>query len=294
MQNLTLSTYSVNQHFEQEKNRKAALYTLIAVIIVIALLLIRITLPVVQEPIVDNGIEVNLGNSDFGSGDIPPMVPGEPAPESSPQQEAATPPAAQPQVDNQEEEADPEDKEPAITKTVEKVKKAENPNTNPPVVKPEVVKEKPAPPQPKPKAQMGQYSGGKGPGGNNQETANNSKSQGDDKFGKGDKGKPNGNINSDNYKGNVGTGTGGVTVVRGNRTVVRATRLEGEFTHGATLYVDVKVDESGTGTFIRVTKGINESQFTNIIKQRLASRDIQFNSFGDESIVNIMITFKVN
>lgn len=292
MQNLTLSTYTVNQHFEQLKNRKAALYTLIAVIIVIAILLIRITLPVVKEPLVDNGVEVNLGNSDFGSGNIPPMVPGEPAPESSPQ-EAATPPAARPSVEEPEEEPDPEDKEPAITKAVEKIKPAVKPNNNPPVEKPVVTKEPPAQPQPKPKAQMGQYSGGKGTGGNNQDTYNGVKDQGI-AGGKGDQGKSNGNINSDSYKGNGGTGTGGVTVVRGNRTVVRATRLEGEFTHSATLYVDVKVDESGTGTFIRVTKGINESQFTNIIRQRLASRDIQFNSFGDESIVNIMIVFKVN
>jgi hypothetical protein len=293
MQNLTLSTYTVNQHFEQEKNRKAALYTLIAVIVVIAILLIRITLPVVQEPVVDNGIEVNLGNSDFGSGDIPPMVPGEPAPESSPQQEAAVPPAARPVVEESEEEADPTDKEPAPTKTVEKVKPAEKSNRNPPIEKPEVVKEKPAPPQPKPKAAMPQYSGGKGPGGNNQDTYNGVKDQGI-AGGKGDQGKPNGNINSDNYKGNGGTGTGGVTVVRGNRSVVRATKLQGEFTHNATLYVDVKVDEGGTGTFLKVTKGLNESQFTNIIKQRLASRDIQFSNGDEESIVNIMIVFKVN
>ena len=61
-----------------------------------------------------------------------------------------------------------------------------------------------------------------------------------------------------------------------------------------TFIEDVKVDENGTGSFIRVTKGINESQYTSIIKQRLASRDIQFNTSGDESIVNIQIVFKVN
>ena len=294
MQNQTLSTYAVNHHFEQEKNRKAALYTGIALAVVIAILLIRITLPKAEDPIVDNGIEVNLGNSDFGSGNVPPMVPGEPAPEPTPQQ-AATPATTQPQqADNQEEEPDPEDKEPAIVPKVEKVKPTPKPVTKPPVEKAVVVKETPAPPQPKPKAQMGQYTGGKGTGGNNQNTANNSTSQGDDKFGKGDKGKPNGNINSDNYKGNGGSGTGGVTVVRGNRSVVRATRLAGEFTQNATLYIDVKVDESGTGTFVRVTKGINESQYTNIIKQRLASRDIQFSNGDEESIVNIMVVFKVN
>ena len=226
MQNLTLSTYAVNQHFEQVKNRKAAIYTAAVVAVVILLLLIRITLPVVQEPVVDNGVEVNLGNSDFGSGAVPPMVPGEPAPEATPHQ-TATPPAAQPQVDKQEEEPDPEDKEPAITKTAAKVKRADKPVEKPTVEKPKPVKETPAPPQPKPKAQMGQYAGGNGPGGNNQNTANNSTSQGDDKFAPGrDKGLKNGNINSDNYKGSGGTGGDGIRVISGNRKV-RPVQLKG-------------------------------------------------------------------
>ena len=291
MQNLTLSTYIVNQHFEQVKNRKAAMYTAAVVAVVILLLLIRITLPVVQEPVVDNGVEVNLGNSDFGSGTVPPMVPGEPAPEATPQQ-AATPPAAQPRVDNQEEEPDPEDKELAITKTVEKVKRAEKPVTAPPVEKPKVVKETPAPPQPKPKAQMGQYSGGKGTGGNNQDTYNGVKDQGI-AGGKGDQGKPNGNINSDNYKGSGGTGSDGIRVISGNRKV-RPVQLKGEFSQSATVSVRIKVSPDGSGTYMGFVSGINESQYTNIIKQHLNSRDIQFNTSDEESIVVIQVVFKVN
>jgi hypothetical protein len=249
--------------------------------------------PVIEMPIVDNGVEVNLGNSDFGSGDVAPAVPGEPAPEAAPQQTAAAPPATQPQVDDNEAEPDPDDKEPAVIKTVEKVKPSPKPNNNPPVTKPKETKEPPAPPQPKPKAQMGAYKGGNGTGGNNGDAFNNVKNQGI-AGGNGDQGKPNGNPSSDNYKGNGGTGTGGVTVVSGNRAVVRATRLQGEFTQSATLVVQVKVAPNGSGTFVRVVKGLNESQYTNIIKQRLASRDIQFSSSDEESFVNIQVSFKVN
>ena len=286
-------SYIVADPFEQQKNIKAGGYTAaIAGALLFLLLLIGWKIPRIEEPQLDQGIEVNLGNSDFGSGNIEPTSPGEPAPQLA-EQLAATPPALRPVAEESNEEPDETDKEPAITKPVEKQKAVIKPNNNPPRIKPIETKAAPAPPQPKPKAQMGQNSGGKGPGGNNQDAFNGVKDQGIT-GGKGNQGKSNGNPNSDSYTGNEGSGKGGIKVVKGNRTVVRATRLEGEFTRSATLYVDVKVDENGTGSFIRVTKGINESQYTSIIKQRLASRDIQFNSSGDESIINIQIVFKVN
>ncbi len=292
MQNKYYS-YAVADHFEQQKNIKAGGYTAaIAGALLFLMLLIGWKIPKIEEPILDQGIEVNLGNSDFGSGDIEPTSPGEPAPQLAEQMES-TPPDSQPVADENNEEPDESDPEPAIVKPVVKPKETIKPNNNPPAVKPVQTKATPAPPQPKPKAQMGQNAGGNGTGGNNQDGFNNVKNQGVN-GGNGNQGKTNGNPNSDSYTGNSSAGKGGVTVVRGNRTVVRATRLEGEFTRSATLYIDVKVDENGTGSFIRVTKGINESQYTSIIKQRLASRDIQFNSGGDESIVNIMIVFKVN
>ena len=292
MLNKTYS-YAVANQFEQQKNIKAGGYTaIVAGILLFLLLIIGWTIPKIDPPIPDQGIEVNLGNSDFGSGDIEPTSPGEPAPQLA-EQVAATPPDAQPVAEEKMEEPDANDPEPAIVKPVEKPKAVIKPNNNPPVIKPVPIKLPPAPVPQKAKAQMGQNTGGTGPGGNNQDAFNGVKNQGI-AGGNGNQGKINGNPNSDSYTGNGGTGKGGVTVIRGNRTVVRATRLEGEFTRSATLYIDVKVDENGTGSFIRVTKGINESQYTSIIKQRLASRDIQFNGSGDESIVNIMIVFKVN
>ena len=293
MANQTLS-YQLNDHFEQQKNTKAAAYTAgVAALVLLFCIFVKWSRPQIAEPIPDTGVEVNLGNSDFGSGETPPMMPGEPAPEAVPQQVAATPPAAQPQVDKDEQEPDPEDKEPAIAKTVEKVKSSPKPNNNPVVSKPKETKETPAPPQPKPKATMGAYSGGNGKGGNNQDGYNNVRNQGI-AGGTGDQGKANGNINSDNYKGNGGTGSGGVTVVSGNRAVVRATRLQGDFTQSATLIIQVKVSPDGSGSFVRVVKGLNESQYTSIIKQRLTSRDIQFSTGDEESFVNIQVVFKVN
>lgn len=286
---------SMTDHFEQQKNIKAGGYTAITLaILLLFFFLVSWRIPVPEEPLLNEGIEVNLGNSDFGSGDIPPTMPGEPAPEQAEQLSAApksSPPAAEPVTtddDNDEPDA------PVIHKTVAKTTTKPKTHVNDAVPTTKPSQEPPAPQQPKPKATMGAYKGGNGNGGNNQDQFNNVKNQGI-AGGTGDQGKPNGNINSDNYKGDGGSGnSGGIVVVKGNRRVVRQTNLEGDFEQNATVFVDVEVDEAGNGTFLRVTKGINRSQYTSIIKQRLASRDIKFNSGNDVTTVNIQVNFKVN
>ena len=66
--------------FEKEKNLKAGMYTgLVCGALFIIFFFAKWTLPVIAQPIVEEGIEVNLGNSDEGLGDIAPQVPGEPA-----------------------------------------------------------------------------------------------------------------------------------------------------------------------------------------------------------------------
>jgi outer membrane biosynthesis protein TonB len=299
--------------FEKEKNIKASVYTAITVT---ALLLIfifaRWSLPKIEQPLVDTGVEVNLGNSDFGEGDVAPQMPGEPAPEQEQQEEQSSPPpaAASPSEPVQSDDDNDDPEAPVVPKTTTKPVVTPKPavNTPKPIVKTSptttpVTNPSPTPkpvvqPQPKPKAVFGPNKGGTGTGGNNSDDFNNVKNQGI-AGGKGDQGKAGGNPNSDTYNGNGGSGggggrgTGGVTVVSGNRNVVRATQLVGEFTRSAKLEIEVKVDERGNGTFIRVTKGPNESQFTSIIRQRLASHDIQFNSSGEESIVKIQVVFTV-
>ncbi len=280
---------------QAEKKRKivAGYYTLgISVALLVFLLLVGWTIPQPVEPIVNDGIEVNLGNSDFGKGDIAPSVKGEPAPEAK-ETKVSTPPPSQPEPQPEDKsEADENDPTPAITKTVEKPKHKIIPNNNPPVEKPVVAKTPPAPPQRKPAAVMPAYSGGHGNGGNDDKFVK-SDNQGDGP-GKGDKGKPNGDPLSKNFQGNGGTGKGGVTVISGNRRTVGYPQLKGDFDQSAKLSIRVHVDEDGTGTFLNVVSGPNLSQYTSIIKQHLASRDIKFNaSPGEESIVTISVNFKV-
>src|ERR1700722_11187748 len=66
--------------FESRKNLKATGYTAVfCALLLIILLYASWTLPVEPPPVVEEGIEVNLGNSDKGMGADQPYLPGQPA-----------------------------------------------------------------------------------------------------------------------------------------------------------------------------------------------------------------------
>src|SRR5579871_5897635 len=78
--------------FESQKNIRAAGYTLgIVVLVLLILFYIKWITPAMPLPPVDEGIEVNLGNSDQGFGTDQPYEPGQPSPQD---QQAYTPPKA--------------------------------------------------------------------------------------------------------------------------------------------------------------------------------------------------------
>ena len=65
---------------EKEKNIKALTYTMIVCgALFLIFFFVKWTLPNVTPPPVLEVIEVNLGNSDQGLGDVAPQMPGEPA-----------------------------------------------------------------------------------------------------------------------------------------------------------------------------------------------------------------------
>ena len=112
----------IKDNFESRKNWKASGYTLmICILLAIAFLFITWTLPTTPPPVIEDGIEVNLGNSEQGSGTDQPFLPGKPSPQD---QEKYTPPKAAPvekvatkevETDDKEEDA-PAIKKPPVTK----------------------------------------------------------------------------------------------------------------------------------------------------------------------------------
>jgi len=65
--------------FEQEKNLKASAITLaVCLLLFLAFYFLKWTLPQIPMPTIGEGIEVNLGNSETGLGDIAPQSTGNP------------------------------------------------------------------------------------------------------------------------------------------------------------------------------------------------------------------------
>lgn len=237
--------------FEREKNVKAGMYTaLVCGILMIIFFFATWSLPTIPEVTVDEGIEVNLGNSDEGLGDVAPMVPGEPA---ASKEDSYTPPATSQAVQNDEPDIATDDNDPEapeINKPIKSTVKTTKPVNTDVVNKPRpnttpVTNPNPTPAPPRPKAL---YTGGTntGTGGNNADSYNGVRNQGI-AGGRGDQGSPNGNPNSDSYKGNASSGNSGVKIRSGlgGRKFTRLPSFEDDFNENAKVAVDIRVDKSG-------------------------------------------------
>ena len=236
-----MNSIALDPNFERNKNAKAFIITIsICLLLFLFFLLNQWSLPTIPPPLADEGIEVNLGNSETGLGTVAPQAIGEPSQNenNSTPQTSSQPIAPTDQLDDKGDEVinpiTPKVETPKpITKPVVAVVKAP--------VKP-VVNPTPKPPSPK-----ALFSGGtkKNQGGNNSNVDNGFKNQGI-AGGSGDQGHPNGNPNSDSYKGNNSSGNG-ISIksgLNGRKVAVRPT-FQDDFSENAKVYVDVTVDASG-------------------------------------------------
>ena len=284
--------------FDRDKNIKALTYTIgICLLLFIIFFYVKWTLPQVTPPPVMEFVEVNLGNSDEGLGDVAPQLPGEPAAASD---EHYTPPsAAQPAPQQQNITGDENETEdvPAVDNAVKPVTKPNN-VTTPVVTKPKPVTQpvvNPTPAPPKPKAV---YKGGTatGTGGNNADSYNGVRNQGI-AGGNGDQGSPNGNPNSDSYKGNGGSGSSGVRISRGlgGRKIQRFPSFEDDFNENAKVAVDIKVD--ATGKVLSAVVNPRNTTTTNVTIRGIAIRkalQLKLNtSEEDEQVGTILFEFRL-
>jgi TonB family protein len=278
--------------FEKEKNWKAfGMTVFVSAALFLFLFLVSWTIPAPPVPPVDEGIEVNLGNSDQGFGNIPPQIPGDLSAtqetNNNPPQTTKASAETQPEVANNNEPDAP------VVHTSPKPQVKHNP-TNTENAENKKVTDKPVvntPPKPvKPKAV---YAGGKttSDGGNNADSYNNVRNQGI-AGGTGDQGKPNGNPNSDSYTGNGGTGTSGVSITNGlsGRRPVGNTRFEDTYQYGGKVLVNVTVDENGNVTSASLKQG---SPFADINKIALRrATQIKFSKGTEVQTGTIQIKFE--
>ncbi|HXB44922.1 MAG TPA: hypothetical protein VNV85_12730 [Puia sp.] len=291
--------YTVDD-FESKKNAKASAYTLaICAVIVLLLLYITWTLPAPPPLPVEEGIEVNLGNSDKGLGTNQPYLPGKPSVQDrqkyTPPRPTVTDKAALKDVetnDNNKEEA-PVVKKPAVTKP--DATKIPDKDVTPKVVKINKPVENPAPVKPRPKAVFNGVSGS-GTGGNDADTYKPGGNQGI-AGGRGDQGKPGGNPNSDNYNGTGGTGHSGVVISKGlqGRKIIGTPSFTDEFNENAKVAVDIHVDGNGNVTSSDYQmRGSTTSESSMVAIALRKAKQVKFNSGSQESFGTLVFNFKVH
>ena len=248
------------------------------------------TLQPSPRPVLDSGIEVNLGYGDEGFGDIAPLVPGDPAPDiMASAEESAAPMMEEEAMETASRRNNIASEEVAVHKEI-----VRNEEKNVPVIKttskpksttrpPKTVEKLTATEAPKKKTTTAArttatrttattttkiatktesgsgtsratqpkavYRGGTGAGGNRADSYNGVTSQGI-AGASGDQGRANGNLTSDSYRGNGGTGTSGVSIREGlsGRRIVGYPSLSDKFDQDARVAVKIVVDAAGTVT----------------------------------------------
>jgi hypothetical protein len=291
----------VNKHtdrnFEARKNRKAALYTfIICGSLLMLLFLISWTLPFNPPAPVEEGLEVNLGNSDQGLGNDQLFLPGDPSKQdmekyTPPKPEAATREALK-NVETDETDPDAPAVKPApvtkpqATKIPDKDLVAKTPRK---IIQPSI---NPTPAPPKPKAVFHGVNG-EGTGGND---ADHFKAGGNQGVagGKGDQGQPGGDPNSTNYTG--GGHGNGIAISRGlqGRNILSTPSFTDEFNENAKVAVDIHVDAAGNVVSAEYQAHGSTTSDTNLkaIAIRKAHQ-VKFNSGSDESAGTLIFNFKL-
>jgi len=287
-------------HFESQKNWKASGYTaIICAALIVLFFIISWTQPVELPPVVEEGIEVNLGNSDKGLGKDQPYLPGQPSAE---EKEKYTPPKQavvekEPVKDVETDDNNKEDA-PVIKKApAPKPKATKIPDKEitkvpaKPVKQPETT---PTPPKPRPKAVFHGVNG-TGTGGNGADDYKPGGNQGI-AGGRGDQGAPGGDPNSTNYTGG-GHGNSGVAISRGlsGRHITGTPSFTDDFNENAKVAVDVHVDANGNVTDADYQPRGSTTSAGNMkaIAIRKA-KQVKFNSGSDESVGTLIFNFKVH
>lgn len=292
--------------FEREKNLRASAFTIIICGgLAIFLFLFYWTLPQVSPPDLSEGIEVNLGNNNDGFGDVPPEIVGNPslAAEDPTVLEQDNVPVTETVVDKTPTKDALDEvpiKKPPIAEKKKEVKKtspvvddkkiiAKNNTTQKVVTSP--AKEKPT----NPKAL---FKGGttNEKGGNRADKNNNILYQGDG-TGKGDKGNPNGNPYSPNYKGNAPSGNSGISIINGlqGRKFTSYPSFEDDFNERAKVAVDITVDKNGN--VVSASINLKKTTTTNSNIKAIAIRkakQLKLNTGNsDQQMGTILFDFKL-
>lgn len=242
----------------EEENKKALLYTaLICGVLLVLLFLVRWNLQSPAQTLIQDRIEIDLGNEQNGWGDDPPMVKGKPTPESNPDpgtqsggaaatnNDMSDDPDGAPQLRSNTKN-NPTDKTGPATETDRRPKLTYNgPNT--------------------------------GPNGNNDQVDNEFTSQGKTPGARNDEG---------GVKGNP-------KVIPISRSMLKNYQFEDEL-GSAKIYALIRINTNGVGQFIKLEKKSTsfDVKYKNAIISCLPKINFEAGSSVEEAV--IIFDFRVN
>jgi hypothetical protein len=283
---------TMHANFESEKNKKALLYTAI-ICAILLLLFYMITWPAIKitPPVMEDLIEVNLGNNNEGFGEEQPLIKGEMAPAQEPAPQSRPIAAANDDPAKDIDAADDDKEEAATVTKTEKNNSKKNEAPRETVTKPVKTNTPTTVTAPAPKPQKPKFTyNGPGAGKGNGATEDNGYSnQGNNPNGKGDAGDPSGK--PDSYGNDPGGRSGGPKVI-GNRKIIKYYSFTGDL-EKATVYALVRVSPAGIGTFTGFGKNstTRAQAYQNAIIQYL--KNVQFDKSTEVSNVTVQFNFNV-
>jgi hypothetical protein len=243
----------------QEENKKALMYTsIICAVLIVLLFLIRWNLTAPAQTVIQDRIEIDLGNEQNGWGDDPPMVKGKPTPESNPDPASQSGGAATAATDDLSNDPDAATQVRSYknNKPNENVGESEQTNRRPKLT----------------------YTGtNKGPNGNNDETDNGFTSQGKTPGAIGDEGSTNGQPK----------------VIAVTRSMLKNYQFEDEL-GSEKIYARIRVSAKGVGQFVKLEKKSTsfDVKYKNAIINCLPK--INFEGGSSEYDAVIIFDFRVN
>ena len=248
---------------QTEENKKALIYTtVICTILIILFILIRWNTNPPPELVIQDQIEINLGNEDEGFGQEQPLIKGSPTPEV----EKSTPSPTSPDDNSNVSPDDNAESDAAvITKTEKKTTKTNLPKVTTPTNtnnnKPKLTYQGP----------------NTGKNGNNADVDNGFTSQG----------------NNPNGAGDVGSANGKPKIIPINKAMLKNYKFEDEL--GAEkIYAKIKVSTSGVGSFIKIEKKSTsfDAKYKNAIINCLPKIPFEAGAQPYEAV--IIFDFRVN
>lgn len=279
----------MSQQNEQTFNIKAAAWTVgVHVVLLLLFILFKYSVPATAAPVVDMGMEVNLGTSDDGSGTDQPMDVEDPA--AAANSNAARTTTRQAQENKELLNTDDPDA-PAVKNTPSTNKQASQTNEQATTRNNTSQPQAPAAHTQQQQRPRYVYNGGNGRGGNSADANAPGNSEGNT-TGNGDRGVPGGTPGASNYTGTPGNGNGGISHNLAHRNIIAFPAPDADFKEGGRVVIRITVNKAGNIINKQIVSASNAELRAIALKKVDKVRFNKSDDAPEEQFGNITFVFK--